>query len=249
MRRPSAFGARPREGRAWRTLRRMAPLLLLAAAAAIPAQAGQLFSRNEVEFLLNGKGVLDDFETFSIPDDTSFALGVSQLDDQTVVQGQGPGLVNPGCRYSAINAPLCWMGAFYAGYPLTRTLVAWYPPAALAPESPQLFRGIYIIYDAPVQVTGIDLLRFTDDNVGLITVEVYDKDGTQLEDVSVDIVDRGSPAFFGYRHDYGLGYLVIKNTKFGGDPTSPNVNDHIYGNVDTTPVEPSSWGRLKALYR
>jgi hypothetical protein len=211
-----------------------------------PAGAGQVIpSRAQLEYLLNGQGTLDEFETFDIPDDSSVVLGVSQLTDTSVVLGQGPGLVNPGATYTSIRAPLSWMGAYYNGLPMSKTILAWNPTVEEQAFSPQLFFAVYIIYNVPVQLVGADLIRFGD--VGLVTVEVYDTAGEFVEEVIMDLTDVGLHVFFGYRHDPGIGSIVIKNMKFPA-LWSPNVDDHVYGVVDTTPAGATTWGRVKSLY-
>ena len=222
--------------------------LFLAAALALPtvAGAGQVIpTRAELNYLLNGKGTFDDFEAFDIPQDTSVVLGVSLLTDTTVVLGQGPGLVNHGATYSSIRAPLCWMGSNFNGLPMTKTLLAWNPMLGEEALSPQLFFAVYIIYNVPVQLVGADLIRFGD--VGLVTVEVYDTVGEFVDEVVMDLTDTGLHVFFGYRHDPGIGSLVIKNLKFPA-LWSPNVDNHVYGVVDTTPAGVTTWGRVKSLY-
>ena len=56
---------------------------------------------------------LEDFESFFIADGQAAALDVTVLDEHTIANGQGPGLVGPGCLYSGTG--LQWNGKGYYG--------------------------------------------------------------------------------------------------------------------------------------
>jgi hypothetical protein len=226
------------------------PLLALALSLAGPAQAGVVIaSRAQLNYLLADGAITDDFETLEVADSSMIECGVSLLDETTVVAGQGPGLVSPGAAYFSLRAPITWMGNYYQGFPMTRTLIAWNPSPPSITMAPQLFFGFQIAYSPPApQLVGVDMLALA--QLDYLTVEIYGPADELVQEIVIDTqqVGVGRAYFFGYRHDEGIGKLVIKNTKFG-TVLGPNIDNHTYGPLDTTPVRSSSWGRLKDLYR
>jgi len=83
----------------------MRPVALLLAAISgsllgSAASAQQIPDRAALDQLLGPNQVFEDFESYSIGAGNSVDLSVSSLDDTTVAQGQGPGLVEPGYNES-----------------------------------------------------------------------------------------------------------------------------------------------------
>ena len=219
------------------------------------ASADQIETREELMLLIGDSAVTDDFETFAIGDHQYLNTGLSYLDASTTSVGRGPSLVHPGADYSFLRGPLTWMGGGYNGM-LSRTIVCWSPDGSMDAVrgveevsqsfEPALFFAIQIIYKDPVEAFGIDLLRF--DEVGLVTVELYDRLERLIQEFDISIPDVGPPTFFGYYHPAGISSVVVKNTRF---PTfwSPNLDNHTYGRVQAVPTAKTSLGKVKRHYR
>lgn len=197
---------------------------------------------------------VDRFEGMPVTNGQALVTSLTTLDHTTRLDNIGPGLVEPGATYQFLRAPLTWLGDMYAGYPMSRTIIAWNgtegtPQGSMHGQNvndPMLSFSVYIIYDTPAQLVGMDLLRW--DILGLVTLEIYDQWGTLIEIVDADVPDAGVPTFIGYRFDDGIGSIVVKNTRFPAY-WSPSIDNHIYGALNTTPVQQQSWGTVKKRYR
>lgn len=217
---------------------------------AVPALAGQLTSRADLMTLLGTSAVTDDFEGYSIADGGVVNTQLSYMDNTTVVNGNGPGLIHPGATYSSIRGPFTWIGAGYKGIP-SRSIVVWNvgpvaPAKALGAQDIKLFFAVLVQFANPVVAFGADLLRF--DVVGIVTVEIYDVFQNQIDELFIDIPDIGVPSFAGYSYPDGIGAVVIKNTKIG-TTYSPTIDNLTYGFGAPVPTKHATWGRIKALYR
>lgn len=203
----------------------------------LAAAADQLQSRADLMAIIGSHATTDDFETFRVPDNAHVNTGVSYLDATTVIAGQGPNLVHPGCSYSFLRAPLTWCGANTNGIP-TKTIVTWNPTAAEGDVTPadvedtKLFFAILMTYAKPARAFGVDLWRF--DIVGEVTMEIYDPNGNLINDADATIPLLGAGSFFGWEDVNGIGAVVIKNTRF---PTyySPNIDNHTYAPLSNPP--------------
>jgi hypothetical protein len=236
------MGPPPRKVMAMRTL--LATIAALLVTASLAAAEGQIATRAELMQML-GAYTTDDYETMDVADGETMNTGLTALDATTVVDGQGPGLVHSGTTYTSIRGPFTWVGNNYLDLIPTRTLIAWNPTEA-NPLEPQLFFAITIHFDEKPQAFGVDILRFGE--MGQITVEVYETDDAFAQEFYLPTPVAGEPYFFGFFREGGLTDVVVKNTLFG-TIWSPNIDNFTYGVLGATPAEPTSWGRIKTLYR
>jgi len=218
----------------------IAGLLLLAP---IVAQADGLIATRAEMMEMLGTYKTDDFETLDLVENGTLNTGLTLIDETSMVYGQGPNLVQDGAVYSSIRGPLTWVGGNYLGLGATKTLIAWNQTAS---AEPQVFFAITIKYDTPVQAFGLDVLRYGE--VGQITVEIYDTNNAFGEEHYLPTLDPGEKMFFGFWREAGITDVVVKNTLFG-TIWSPNIDDHTYGMLGATPTVPTTWGRVKRLYR
>lgn len=174
--------------------------------------AGFLGSRAELNTLLGGGGTTDDFEAFSIEDGGATNTDVAVLDENSIANGQGPGLVNDGATY-VTSVQVQWNGNAYFSLP-TRTIL-----------SNSGDKTITIQYDAFTQAMGVDLLAFSGygDNA---VVDVYDTAGALVGSMTVSIPGDASPLFVGFHHNAGIGSVRLTHTNWSW---SPILNDHTYG--------------------
>ncbi len=181
------------------------------------ATAQQIPDRATLDGILGGNQVLEDFETYDVDDGLWADLNIDWLDETTVVNGQGPGLVQPGVWYMAGSlGDFQWNGDSYYEVE-TKTL-----------QANQYYQDIdiTIFYPDIVQAMGIDLREmqaFPDSG----TVEVYDYND-ELISTTVFSFDTGGAenVFFGWRHDEGIWRVVIKNDWYSW---SPMIDNHGYG--------------------
>jgi hypothetical protein len=113
-------------------------------------------------FLLAGSAVaqttLEKFETFAGLGSGAVTLGVAALDEHTIANGQGPGLVLDGCTYSCAGE-LQWNGTGYYGSTSQNILS-------------NTNGRLDLIYDAPVTSMSVDLMAY--DGYGdVVVVTVY----------------------------------------------------------------------------
>ena len=196
-----------------------AALLLVAAAVPIAAQADQISDRATLEAILGGNGTLEDFETLNIGFGGQRTDASGLLNSETMFDGDGPGLVQPGADY--ISPRLWWNGDGYLDLN-TQTL---------ADSSAWRDREITVEYTAAVTAMGFDMQGYA--GFGMSgSVDVYDTGGDLL----------GSPAvnggFFGWENDAGIGSVVIS----ANASEYIMIDDHLYG-----VPEPSTAAALAVL--
>lgn len=174
--------------------------------------AGFIASRTDLNNLLGGGGTTDDFEAFNISDGGAVSSGNTVLDETTVYQGQGPGLVNDGASYLTAS-DLQWNGHNYFSLP-TRTIL-----------SNSGDRQIVIRYDTFTTAMGVDVLAFSGYGDSAV-VEVFDSAGANIGTMTVTIPGDASPLFIGFEHAAGIGSVRLTHANW---PWSPILNDHTYG--------------------
>jgi hypothetical protein len=180
------------------------------------ANAGVVPNRATLNSILGGGQVLEDFESYSVATGTAEGLGVFSLDNTTVANGQGPGLVEPGATYldpGQIN--LQWDGDQYFGLD-TKTLLASGNDGTLV-----------ITYGAPVRAMGVDLLGFQ--GFGWSgQMDVYGPGNVLLGTVPATINSGGSERVFaGWEDAGGIDRVEIQSSDY---VWSPIIDDHGYGN-------------------
>lgn len=159
---------------------------------------------------LNGT-VTEGFETYSIGAGGAVNLGVTILDENTIANGQGPGLVLDGCVYSCANT-LQWNGAGYYGMP-SKNILANSGDGKLV-----------LSYDVPVELVSLTLHAFNgfpDTTV----VRVYDGSGVLIHTSSPISVPGASPVPFSHSAT-SIGKLEIQSTVWSW---STLIDNHEFG--------------------
>ncbi len=192
------------------------PLLTLIVAALLSASAaGQVIGdRATLQGLLGGGGTLHDFEAYNVAIGSADVLDVGFLDENTIANGQGPGLVSDGATYSTAQNFLQWNGDTYFGIP-TRTLLSNSGDSTL-----------YLNFDTPVQAFGFDLYTFSG-YPDTTLVEVYDPAGAVLYTSAGISVPGTAGVFFGYQAP-AIGGVMVQSQAFGW---STIIDDHLFGNI------------------
>ncbi|MBL7009292.1 MAG: hypothetical protein ISR76_09860 [Planctomycetes bacterium] len=193
------------------------PLLsLLAAVAFFGADAsGQVIGdRATLQNLLGGNGVLHDFEAYNVAFGGAENINVLYLDEFTIANGQGPGLVSDGAAYSCALNTLQWNGDAYFGLP-TKTFLANSGDGILT-----------ISYDAPGGAFGVDLLTFQGYGDSAV-VEVFDPAGALIYASAPLSVSGPSPVFFGYQAP-AIGSVRISSMAYSWGIV---INDHLFGSI------------------
>ena len=203
----------------------MTPWLLISALAGAPVS-----TRVELDALLAGDRVDEGFEGLTLAPGASAWTStdpVKHLDETTLFQGQGPGLVVPGIRLrstntdtSGENAWLQWNGDGYFGMQ-TQSLYA--------------DRQLEIDFLTPVTAFGLDLEDYPAFPItDVARVRVYGADdATLLYQVDLAVADEPG-TFVGYRHAAGIGRVVL-GTAVGDTSLSPQVDDLVFSFVDLPP--------------
>ncbi len=179
--------------------------------------AGLILDRGTLDGLLGGNQTLEDFESFDIAQGTATNLDVFELDSDTITNGQGPGLVEPGARYlDPSQNQLQWNGDLYVGLE-SKTLL-----------SNGTTGTIELLYDPVVTAMGVDLRAFQGFGYDGI-FDVYDTADTLLGSVSFHLANGGPEnVFLGWEDAAGIGRVVVRSDAFGW---SPIIDNHAYGRV------------------
>jgi len=175
---------------------------------------GWIANRADLDALLGSGATTDDFETFDVADGTPNSTDVNYMDETTIVDGQGPGLVNDGASYDAGGGVLQWNGKDYFGLP-DKTILS---------NTNEVHT---IDYDTPVEAMGIDLHAFSGSPHDA-QVEIFDANGAFVDSLIVSLPTDASAVFVGYEFAAGIGSVVLFSQTV---PWSPVMNDHTYGNM------------------
>lgn len=177
---------------------------------------GEIPDRATLDSRLGGNQTLEDFESFQIPT-SAVLLDTAVLDDTTIANGQGPGLVQPGATYSdASNLRLQWNADLYFNLS-TKTLLA-------SGTGGQ----INITYSPPVQALGVDLAGF-DVSPYTGSARFYDTGNVLLGTVQFSVTGGASRDFVGWQHLAGIGRVELHSPNF---TWSPILDDHGYGDCN-----------------
>jgi hypothetical protein len=188
---------------------------------------GQIQTRADLLARLGPNATLEGFESYSIASGSADNLNLPCLDDTSIANGQGPGLVQPGALYCDPSGnTLQWNGDQY--YQLTTQTI--------------LSNGagtIRITYTQPVAAMGVDLLGY----IGYPysgTATVYDTASNVVGTVNFSITTGGSERFFvGWANAAGIGSVEIASSAFFW---SPLIDDHAYGNCSGSVGGPYCFG-------
>ncbi len=194
----------------------MRQILVLSLALAIPlaAHAQVISTRGDLNSILTSS-TTDDFETYRVADGGADVMNTAFLDSNSVVNNQGPGLVNPGASYSdPSNSGLQWNGFNYYGQT----------------SKDILSNGagtIQIDYANFTQAIGLDANNFAGYAYSG-SMEVWNGN-TLVDTVNFNLGGgSGESVFLGYRNDSGITRVVVTSPTYSW---SPLIDNHTYGVV------------------
>jgi hypothetical protein len=205
---------------------------LLLAAPPVLAQSGcgadgQIQTRADLLARLGTHAVIEGFEGYSIAPGFAELVHLACIDNSSIAQGQGPGLVQPGASYCDPGGiSIAWNGDQY--YQLTTKTIE--------SDSASTLR---ITYTQPVTAMGVDLLAFfTFPYSG--TATIYDTANQVVGTVQFTLTIGGSErVFVGWAHAAGIGRVDIFSS---GYTWSPVIDDHVYGNCGPALLTPFCFG-------
>ena len=158
-----------------------------------------------------GPCITEDFETYVLAAGTAETLsGITMLDETTVANGQGPGLVEDGCVYSCLSGSLQWNDAGYFGQ-VSRNIIANSGDSTIILE-----------YDATVNAVDFNLSAF-DGFSDTATVEAFDTGGVSLGVLGPLAIPDATPVPVSFAIA-GIKTIVIVGTQ----GWSPLINDHVF---------------------
>ncbi len=188
----------------------LAGLAIMVFTTAAPVEAGVISDRGTLDAILGGNQILEDFESYDVAPGGAEANPLGFLDENTIHQGQGPGLVEDGASYNSVSS---WTGDGFLG---------------LSTKMIRSTNYIRIAYDAPVIAMGIDLAVFDGYPLNNVIVDVFDAAGGLIESVNLPTLPGASPTFFGYEAPE-IGSVFIDAVDAGGWDTTPSLDNHGYG--------------------
>lgn len=153
---------------------------------------------------------LEDFEAFAIADGTAVLLDVSTLNEHTIANGQGPGLVQAGCTYSGNG--LQWNGKGYYGQ-VSRNIQADVGPLLLS-------------YDYPVNGFNLALSAF-DGYPDTVQVSVFNSNYQLIATLGPISVAGATPVPIGFRAP-DIRFVEVLGSAHSW---SPMIDDHQFGDV------------------
>lgn len=191
------------------------------------ASAQQISTRTQLnQILSSGYEYEDAFQAFNIASGSAARLGIISMNSTSTVDGQGPGLLDPGVTYSTetSTSSLQWDGNNYSGSTKQEILS----------DDNELF----LSYTMPVDAMGVDLRAFTGFGQGY-TAFVFNG-ATLVGEVTGTLANDGSTQFFGWENAGGITEVVFDSTAQGW---SPIIQEHSYGYAALAP-EPASLAAL-----
>ncbi|MEM0519413.1 M36 family metallopeptidase [Aequorivita flava] len=152
----------------------------------------------------------EDFETYVLPTGTSEVLpGVTTLDENTVANGQGPGLVQDGCVYQVPSGYFQWNAAGYFGQ-VNKNIVG------------NTTNTMNLIYDTPVHSVNFNLSAFNG-FADTATIEAFDTGGVSLGVVGPVAIPDATPVPVSFAIP-GIKTITI----VGSRGWTPLLNDHVF---------------------
>ena len=180
----------------------------LASALTAASPIGRLDSRSQLDAILGTASVTENFEAFEVP--TNNELGYfnffGPLTSNSVIQGQGPGLVVSGISIR------------------TNSQLQWYNTAALGGNSKRLGftsgQAYLIDFSTPVSAFGFDFTAVPTTS-GSSSMYVYDTKGDTVGQFQYALVNNPLvPTFAGFSHPDGISGVEIFT--FQGGPILDN---------------------------
>ncbi len=183
------------------------------------ASAGLIADRVALQTQLGAAAITEDFESWTseLVSDSPFTV----LDADTVIAGQGPGIVNPGLRFTNIAS-----NRNVDDLQLDRRSEFSIPSGSLLAEGGTLV----IDFLVPITHAGFDFFQF-DGFADTASVQVFaSDDSTVIFQTARVLPAPNAPAstFFGYTDLGGIGSVRIRSTVKGW---SPLVDDLTYGDI------------------
>lgn len=169
-----------------------------------------------------GNCITEDFENYTLPPGLADILEVSMLDENTVVNGQGPGLVADGCVYVSPNGPIQWNDEGYFGQ-LDKNI-----------NSNSLDGVIILQYDLTVDAIDFNLSAYNGFPES-VTIDILNDSGGSLGTLGPIAVPVGIKVPVSIAAT-GISSLRIMGINGGPTGFSPLVNDHVFcpdGSVST----------------
>ncbi len=191
---------------------------------ALPALSGAqvIADRTTLNSIVGTKGISVDFESFSIGTGGANSVsGVTQLDNNSIVSGQGPNLVPAGVTFIFPNGGnLQWDGAGYYNSPSREILT-------------NANNSLEIRFTVAAVAFGLDLRAFSGYGDSA-TVAVYAADKTTLLSSipSLSLSGSGTPIFFGYQSASGIGKVVVSQ---GVRSWSPIIDNLTFASIPELP--------------
>ena len=172
----------------------------------------------DLQTLLGEAGTLEDFESFTIDDGFATNIDAKVLDSNAIANGQGPGLVVAGVRFTwppgigPSNGQ--WDGAAYYGS-FSKEILTNYQ------------RKLDIDFTGVVTAFGVDLRTYTGYG-STATISIFGPDDSTLIGLvsSINLPDDGTAVFAGWTDVSGIGRVelaqhdntwspIIDNLEFG----------------------------------
>ncbi len=189
------------------------------------AAAQQIATRTQLNQILStGYEYTDAFQAYSIASGGAATLGVSSMNSTSILNGQGPGLLDPGVTYSTANQGdlLQWNGVNYVG--------------SMRQEILSNDNSLVLTYTMGVDAMGVDLRDYAGYGQNF-TADVYN--GSNLVgQLSGTLAGAGTTQFFGWENAGGITSVVFTGSG-SSDYWSPIIQEHSYGQAVLSP-EPST---------
>jgi hypothetical protein len=180
---------------------------------ATPALAQVVADRTTLNSILGASAVTADFEGFSIATGGAVDVsGVTQLDNGTLVNGQGPALVPAGVTFLFPGGGnLQWNDNGYYSAPSREILT-------------NVNNAIEIQFTNATKAFGIDLRAFSG-YTETITATVYGADKTTVLSTIPNLSpsSAGTALFFGYQSASGIGKVTFSQTPNNWSPIIDNL--------------------------
>ncbi|GEM_PF-3576723 len=182
------------------------------------AMGQQIPTRPQLNTILGSNQILEDFESFVVPINTGMILNVSTMDSTTIANSQGPGLVEPCCKYvDPSGVQLQWNGNGYQGLS-TKTLLGFGSNPMIEIHYP--FPGVHAM--------GVDVLGFT--SFGYQGAAAFwDANGNFLGSFPFSVPGGPTPTFIGYQNIGSVGIGMVQIRGSAGWAWSPILDNHGYG--------------------
>jgi len=194
---------------------------------------------------VSAQTTLETFETFAgLGFGASVGLNVNSLNENTIANGQGPGLVLDGCTYSG-SVSLQWNGAGYFG------------AASQAILSDSGDGWIEMIYDSPVSTMSVELLAFNGfSDTAIVTIYDFTTGLPIFTSSAIAVPDANGVPFAHTAANIGKlriqgvrpWSLIIDNHEFGGARFSLAKTGSCPGATTLTSRNGTAGGAVAILY-